>query len=194
MVIVYYGRKLISFFSTFRIAFFGTLSSSELSSLQSVILAYITSAMSTPGPINYSDSDPEITQEYLQSLLDKARSKARESANLKKALRENAFGVGEDVVKLDGDDSERYFMSWRLFDHVSEFRYRSLPPLDPGELPPAYFEFAKDRDAPATIRDPDVERAEAATSKTDVPAPPPNPMATGKFLTKKQRKAASLRT
>ncbi|OAX44280.1 Fcf2-domain-containing protein, partial [Rhizopogon vinicolor AM-OR11-026] len=123
-----------------------------------------------------SDSDPEdeeITQEYLQSLLDKAKSNARESANLKKALRGNAFGVGEEIVKLDGDDSERL-----------------LPSLDPGELPPAYFEFVKDRrDAPATIRDPDVERVEEATSKTVVPAPPPNPVATGKFLTKKQRKA-----
>ncbi|KAJ8587289.1 Fcf2-domain-containing protein [Rhizopogon salebrosus TDB-379] len=132
--------------------------------------------MSKAGPTNYSDSDSEdeeITQEYLQSLLDKAKSNARESVNLKKALRGNAFGVGEDVVRLDGDDSER-----------------SLPPLDPGELPPAYFEFVKDRrDAPATVRDPDVQRAEAATFKTVAPAPPPNPMTTGKFLTKKQRKA-----
>jgi hypothetical protein len=69
--------------------------------------------MSRAGPINYSDSDPEdeeITQEYLQSLLDKAKSNARESAHLKKALRGNAFGVGEDIVKLDGDDSERYII------------------------------------------------------------------------------------
>jgi len=58
-----------------------------------------------------SDSDDEeITQEYLQSLLDKAKSNARESANMKKALRENAFGAGEDIIKLDGDESERYCM------------------------------------------------------------------------------------
>lgn len=69
--------------------------------------------MSTAGPINHSDSDPEdeeVTQVYLQSLLDKAKSNARESANLKKALRGNAFGIGEDIVKLDGGDSERYIM------------------------------------------------------------------------------------
>jgi hypothetical protein len=69
--------------------------------------------MSKAGPTNHSDSDSEdeeITQEYLQSLLDKAKSNARESVNLKKALRGNAFGVGEDVVRLDGDDSERYVM------------------------------------------------------------------------------------
>ncbi|KAG1818453.1 Fcf2 pre-rRNA processing-domain-containing protein [Suillus subaureus] len=121
-----------------------------------------------------SDSDDEeITEEYLQSLLDKAKSNARESANMKKALRENAFGAGEDIIKLDGDESER-----------------PLPPLDPGELPPAYFEFVKDRrDAPATVRDPDIQRAEAATSGTVAPAPPPKPMLTGKIATKKQRKA-----
>lgn len=126
-----------------------------------------------------SDSDEEeITQEYLQSLLDKAKSNARESANLKKALRGNAFGAGEDIIKLGGDDSER-----------------PLPPLDPGELSPAYFEFAKDRrDAPATVRDPDIQRAEAATSGIVTPAPPPNPMLTGKMLTKKQRKAMRIQT
>ena len=141
-------------------------------------------------PSNFSDSDDEeITQEYLQSLLDKAKSNARESANLKKALRDNVFGAGEDIVKLDGDDSERYCMNM-LFNHFTEFCYRPLPPLDPGELPPAYFDFDKDRrNAPATVREP----TETATSGTVAPAPPPNPMATGKILTKKQRKAVGLR-
>ncbi|KAG1748606.1 Fcf2-domain-containing protein [Suillus lakei] len=121
-----------------------------------------------------SDSDDEeITQEYLQSLLDKAKANARESANVKKALRENAFGAGEDIIKLDGDDSDR-----------------PLPPLDPGERPSAYFEFVKGRrDAPATVRDPDIQRAEAATSGTVTPAPPPKPKLTGKMSNKKERKA-----
>lgn len=60
-----------------------------------------------------SDSDSgneEITEEYLQSLLDKAKSNARESANMKKALRENAFGAGEDIIKLDSDESQRCCM------------------------------------------------------------------------------------
>jgi hypothetical protein len=126
-----------------------------------------------------SDSDDEeITQEYLQSLLDKAKSNARESANMKKALRENAFGDGEDIIKLDGGESEK-----------------PLPPLDPGELPPAYFEFVKDRrDAPATLRDPDIQSAEAATSATVAPAPPPKPTLAGKISTKKQRKAVRTQT
>ncbi|KAG1772264.1 Fcf2 pre-rRNA processing-domain-containing protein [Suillus occidentalis] len=122
-----------------------------------------------------SDSDSgneEITEEYLQSLLDKAKSNARESANMKKALRENAFGAGEDIIKLDTDESQR-----------------PLPPLDPGKLPRAYFEFVDDRrDVPPTVRDPDVERAEAATSGNVAPAPPPKPTLTGKISSRKQRK------
>jgi len=130
-------------------------------------------------------------QEYLQSLLDKAKSNARESGNLKKALRDNVLGAGEDIVKLDGDDLERYHMNM-LFNHFTEFYYRPLPPLDPGELPPAYFDFDKDqRNAPATVREP----TEATTSGTVqvAPAPPPNPMTAGKILTKKQRKVVGLR-
>ncbi|KIK47260.1 hypothetical protein CY34DRAFT_74475 [Suillus luteus UH-Slu-Lm8-n1] len=122
-----------------------------------------------------SDSDSgneEITEEYLQSLLDKAKSNARESANMKKAHRENAFGAGEDIIKLDSDESQR-----------------PLPPLDPGELPRAYFEFVDDRcDVPPTVRDPDVERAEAATSGNVAPAPPPKPSLIGKISSRKQRK------
>ncbi|KAG1780479.1 Fcf2 pre-rRNA processing-domain-containing protein [Suillus placidus] len=108
---------------------------------------------------------------------------------MKKALRENAFGAGVDIIKLDGDESERYCMK-DMFHHFAESRCRPLPPLDPGELPPAYFEFVKDRrNAPATVRDPDIQRAEAATSGTIAPAPPPKPTLTGKISTKKQRKA-----
>ncbi|KAG2359485.1 hypothetical protein BDR07DRAFT_213419 [Suillus spraguei] len=38
--------------------------------------------------------------EYLQSLLHKAKSNALLSTNMKKALQENAFGAGEDIIKL----------------------------------------------------------------------------------------------
>lgn len=68
--------------------------------------------------LRMSDSDSgneEITEEYLQSLLDKAKSNARESANMKKALRENAFGAGEDIIKLDSDESQRCCMIRRTF-------------------------------------------------------------------------------
>lgn len=114
-----------------------------------------------------SDSDSDSDDAYLQSLLDNARANVRESAKLKRA---HVFGDGGDIIKLGGDESER-----------------PLPPLDPGELPPAYFEFVKDRrDAPATVRDPDTQRAEAATSGTIAPAPPPKPTLTGKISTRNQ--------
>ena len=67
---------------------------------------------------------------------------------------------------------------------------RPLPPLDPGILPPPYFEFGKARhQAPTSVRNPDVAHAEAASSSTSVPAPPEDPNADWKQLTKKQRKA-----
>ncbi|KAG1790267.1 Fcf2 pre-rRNA processing-domain-containing protein [Suillus plorans] len=114
-----------------------------------------------------SDSDSDLDDAYLRSLLDTARSNIREAVKLKRA---HVFGDGEDIIKLGGDESER-----------------PLPPLDPGELPPAYFEFSKDRrDAPAIVRDPDIQRAEASTSGTIAPAPPPKPTLTGKTPTRNQ--------
>lgn len=66
---------------------------------------------------------------------------------------------------------------------------RSLPPLDPGILPPPYFEFGKVRhQAPTSVRDPDVTHAEAATASACVPAPPEG-LTDWKQLTRKQRKA-----
>lgn len=80
-----------------------------------------------------------------------------------------------------------------VFHHFTESRHRPLPPLDPGELPRAYFEFVDDRrDVPPTVRDPDVERAEAATSGNVAPAPPPKPTLIGKISSRKQRKTVSL--
>ena len=62
--------------------------------------------------------------------------------------------------------------------------------MDPGVLPPPYFEFGKARhQAPTSVRDPDVAHAEAATSSVSTPAPPEDPNAAWKQLTKKQRKA-----
>ncbi|KAH7921903.1 Fcf2-domain-containing protein [Leucogyrophana mollusca] len=68
---------------------------------------------------------------------------------------------------------------------------------NPGTLPPAYFEFGGARhDAPSSILDPDIERAKAASSSIIIPAPPSqtSSLASGKTLTKKERKALKNKT
>lgn len=123
-----------------------------------------------------SESEPEeVTQEYLNSLLEKARQNVREEARLANMLEEERWH-DQDVIKVDADEEEP-----------------PLPPLDPGKLPPAYFEFGETRhEAPSIIRDPDVSRAEAATATVAVPAPSPGPKPAG--LTKRQIKAAKQKT
>ncbi|KIK91892.1 hypothetical protein PAXRUDRAFT_26888 [Paxillus rubicundulus Ve08.2h10] len=126
-----------------------------------------------------SDSDPEedITPEYLQSLLDKARQNVREEARRAKMLQEEkqAAGFGEEeIIKVGGEEEED----------------KPLPPMDPGALPSPYFEFGTTRhEAPSSVRDPDISRAEAASSSVSVPRPPEDPNAGWRQLTKKQRKA-----
>ncbi|KIJ64479.1 hypothetical protein HYDPIDRAFT_111805 [Hydnomerulius pinastri MD-312] len=131
-----------------------------------------------------SDSeDEEITPEYLQSLLEKARQNVREEAKRAKMLREEKqsapFGE-EEVIKIGGDEDDQ----------------KPLPPLNPGVLPPAYFDFsaARRHEAPSSIRDPDVTRAEAASSSASIPAPPQDPNPSWKQLTKKERKAMKNKT
>ncbi|KAL4073244.1 Fcf2 pre-rRNA processing-domain-containing protein [Scleroderma yunnanense] len=123
-----------------------------------------------------SDSEPEeVTQEYLNSLLAKARQNAREEARLAKMLEDERWHE-QDVIKVDAEDENP-----------------PLPPFDPGKLPPAYFEFGEARhEAPSTVRDPDVSRAEAATTAMVVPAPPPEPKPAS--LTNRQIKAAKQQT
>ena len=71
-------------------------------------------------------------------------------------------------------------------------QHRLLPPLNPGTLPPAYFTLGESRhDGHSSMRDPDIEQAEKASSSIVVPEPPiPPPELTksGKPLTKKQKK------
>ncbi|KAF8840754.1 Fcf2-domain-containing protein [Paxillus ammoniavirescens] len=123
------------------------------------------------------DSEEDITPEYLQSLLNKARQNVREEARRAKMLQEEkqAAGFGEkEIIKFGGEEEED----------------KPLPPMDPGALPPPYFEFGTTRhEAPTSVRDPDIARAEAASSSVSVPPPPEDPNAGWKQLTKKQRKA-----
>ncbi|KAI6114019.1 Fcf2 pre-rRNA processing-domain-containing protein [Pisolithus sp. B1] len=123
-----------------------------------------------------SESEPEeITQEYLNSLLEKAKQNAREETRLTRMLQAEEWHE-QDVIKIQGEEEQR-----------------PLPPLDPGKLPPAYLEFGESRhEAPSRVRDPDVAQTEAATAAAAMPAPPPEPKPAG--LTRRQMKAAKQKT
>ncbi|KAJ7288437.1 Fcf2 pre-rRNA processing-domain-containing protein [Mycena rebaudengoi] len=122
-----------------------------------------------------SDLEPEITQEYLESLLTKARNRARAAAA---AHEQPQIPLEEDVIALPTEPPK-------------------IPPLDPGVLPRPYFILGKTRKDPSTMWDPDVELAEKASSSYVVPAPPiPPPELTkfGKPLTKRERKELKNKT
>ncbi|RDB18036.1 rRNA-processing protein fcf2 [Hypsizygus marmoreus] len=128
-----------------------------------------------------SDVEDLITPEYLQSLLDKARKNAAAAALNETEAPKDAENPEEQVIALGGESGQQ-----------------PLPPLDPGILPPAYFQLGESRfDGPSSIRDPDVELAEKASSSRTVPAPPlPPPELTksGKPLTHKEKKELKNKT
>ena len=68
--------------------------------------------------------------------------------------------------------------------------HRELPPLDPGELPPGYFDFdaGNPEDGIPPVRD---FEAEALENISSMPTPPEPPQVgkDGKKLTKKEAKA-----
>ncbi|KZT27418.1 Fcf2-domain-containing protein [Neolentinus lepideus HHB14362 ss-1] len=117
---------------------------------------------------NTSDSDSDlddISPEYLESLLQKARQNIASKANLA-SLSAN-HPTEEEVITLPDDG------------------FAPLPPLDPGTLPKSYFDGTK------VVCDPDVELAEKAMSSRavpDEPARPPELARDGKVLTKKEQK------
>ncbi|KAJ6512184.1 Fcf2 pre-rRNA processing-domain-containing protein [Mycena vitilis] len=113
--------------------------------------------------------EPEITPEYLKSLLDQARENARAAKRLQQS---EGPQEEEDILVLDAKPSK-------------------IPRLDPGVLPRPYITLGKRKGDPSFLRDPDVELAEKASSSHVVPAPPiPPPELTksGKPLTKRERK------
>jgi len=69
-------------------------------------------------------------------------------------------------------------------------RRRALPGLNPGKLPPAYFNLGASRHEGSSLRDPDIERVVKTSSSHVVPTPP-SPPQVGKQLTKKEKKAVS---
>ncbi|KAJ4482241.1 Fcf2 pre-rRNA processing-domain-containing protein [Lentinula aciculospora] len=141
-----------------------------------------------------SDSDEEepITQEYLDSLLEKARQNATQ---LEEKEKEGQTQEDQhDVLILEKIDSQ----------------FRPLPTLNPGDLPPSYFHFAPgssknpndNESLSGTVlslsRDPLVEAALEKTAKSSSSVSssllPPPQFHDGKTLTKKQRKELKNKT
>ncbi|EKM51997.1 uncharacterized protein PHACADRAFT_177413 [Phanerochaete carnosa HHB-10118-sp] len=128
---------------------------------------------------NAESDDEELSQEFLESLLDKARQNM--SAKAQTAL---SSGGEEEVIQLGGTD-----------DLVED----RLPLLDPGKLPAPYIELPDDSQAGPSkvrVRDLDTEQAEKITASKipDVPAPPPSARPVGQPLTKKEQKALRTKT
>lgn len=145
-----------------------------------------------------SDSDEEIGQEFLDSLLEKARRNAALKAQDREDERGNvpAEGGEEEEIRLDiGNEEARKCVRRRHFPfRPPNIRpARPLPPLDPGKLPDPYIELSDTRQAgPSRVRDLDVEQAEQSTLSRTVPASPPappEPTKSGRLLTKKEKKA-----
>ncbi|KAF8272166.1 Fcf2 pre-rRNA processing-domain-containing protein [Lactarius quietus] len=147
-----------------------------------------TISSSSESELGADDSEPEgdsedeiyeMSQEYLDSFLEKARATIAEKA-AKNGTAQDASD--EDVIRLNDLESD----------------WEGLPPLDPGTLPPSYITFSESpHDAPSVIRDLDVERALESSSSRTVPAPPPLPpelTKSGKPLTKKEKKALKEKT
>ncbi|KAG6827420.1 hypothetical protein H0H92_011868 [Tricholoma furcatifolium] len=137
------------------------------------------SSDSSDSDLSDSDSDDPVTPEYLESLLNKARQNYAAAAAKEDAS--TSFTREEEVIGLEEDASQK-----------------PLPPLDPGVLPPSYFELGATRtDGPSSMRDPDVESAEKASSSRSVPAPPmapPELTKSGKPLTHKEKKELKNKT
>jgi len=119
-----------------------------------------------------SDSDEDITQEYLESLLEQAR----QSMSSTVSRHESSNSPDDEVIQLEGEIQEA-----------------PLPSLDPGDLPSIYIELNQTKKSDhSKVRDLEAERAENATANISVPAAPPPPpelSKSGKPLTKKERKA-----
>ncbi|KAH6911361.1 Fcf2 pre-rRNA processing-domain-containing protein [Coprinopsis sp. MPI-PUGE-AT-0042] len=117
--------------------------------------------------ISDSDEDePEITQEYLDSLIEKAKQNASAKEQGLTGNEEE-----EDVLTLDSE--------------------KPLPSLDPGNLPKPYIEVGTSKRDPTTMRDPEVESMERKSASLLIPqppVPPPELSKSGKPLTKKERK------
>ncbi|KAJ3856634.1 Fcf2 pre-rRNA processing-domain-containing protein [Lentinula lateritia] len=134
------------------------------------------------------DEEESITQEFLDSLLEKAR----QNADLQDKEEQRTQEDQEDVLVLDRID------------------HQLIPALDPGNLPPSYFNtsgFSKNQNGNESFpsgaafslsRDPLVESALAKVAKSSLSTSssllPPPEFHHGKALTKRQRKELKNKT
>ncbi|PIL22861.1 hypothetical protein GSI_15557 [Ganoderma sinense ZZ0214-1] len=130
-----------------------------------------------------SDSGEEVTQEFLDALLERARQNARAKA---KQAAVAAKGGEDEFIHLGSDDEGE------------EKKQKPLPPLDTSSLPAPYITLPETRTAgPSKLRDPDVELVHKAASSIQAPAapaPPPELTKDGKRLTKKEMKKMKNKT
>ncbi|TFY68809.1 hypothetical protein EVG20_g3403 [Dentipellis fragilis] len=140
---------------------------------------FATSSNSSSSDSESEDTGDEITEEYLESLLEKARQRVIEKKKAAAVAVDETQLAEEDVLMLGDATSEQ----------------QNLPPLDPGTTKPYITFGATRRDGPSSLHDPDAEQTEQSTSALVAPAPPlPPPELTrsGKPLTKKEKKAVSI--
>ncbi|KAI0036498.1 Fcf2 pre-rRNA processing-domain-containing protein [Vararia minispora EC-137] len=140
-----------------------------------------TSSISSSSSTSISD-DEELTdpEKYLELARQNVRRRQAEKAN-------------EGILALVDGDEEGEMIA--LEDPMDKLQ--KLPLLDPGQLPPPYFEAGSSRQASSAMRDIDSEQTSASASKLAAPAPPvPPPELTksGKPLTKKEKKALKEKT
>jgi hypothetical protein len=148
------------------------------------------SSSDTDSSESLSDSDSEsedelITPDYLESLLQKARQNA--ATRTREASQEGAGGQEEEVIKLPPEPQQGYARQSLFIPSSYQVFHRPLPSLNPGKLPPAYFDLGATRYERSSIRDPDVEQI---TRDYATPTPPVPP--TGTRLTKKEQKAVGI--
>ncbi|KAI0755418.1 Fcf2 pre-rRNA processing-domain-containing protein [Irpex lacteus] len=135
---------------------------------------------------NDSEDSEEVTEDILNSLLEKARQSALASTSGASGV--VPFDGEEDVIQLEKDETDA-----------------PLPSLDPGALPMPYIELGssstgKGKKSHTTtttkVRDLDAEQVEKASSSAipNTPAPPPSALPKGKELTKKEKKALRTKT
>ncbi|KAL1738226.1 hypothetical protein HDZ31DRAFT_26051, partial [Schizophyllum fasciatum] len=132
-----------------------------------------------------SSSFPEMTLEALESLWQRARHIAALAE--KDAETHDAIGEQEDVIQLDNEPG------------AEEFRKQRLPRLELPTADKSYFTFDRKGKGkvPSSLRDPEIERAEAAMADFAAPAPPEGPpelTKSGKPLTKREKKELKKRT
>lgn len=143
--------------------------------------------------------EDDVSQEYLDSLLEKARRSIASKA-IGKTIAHKGDVLEEDIIGLDDPESKLkcvlflplFFLYLSPLARFSSHS-RNLPPLDPGTLPNSYITLGKTlNDAPLAVRDLDAERVMESSSSLAAPAPPASPpelTKSGKPLTKKEKKA-----